>query len=441
MTTEGEVPVEERILQLLHHLGIRQAHFAASNIGDWRGLAKYHSEVISSLTLVSPRAIDPSVLGPLAPRLLVFNGDQGSSAAALQRSMTSLPDATLVTLPDYLSSNTADIVADRSESVGSALMDFLRSRDPEQEANPISQSEGRGEVAGISYSIRGSGPPLLLFPIEYAASRWDTLLPTLSQHYSTVTLGGAWLGAVAILEARSNAPGYLRVIGNLLDEVQLKPGETLLDVGCGSGGLNRWLAHRTSKANPIIGADISPFLLREATALASKEGLTDVIEYQEGDAEALPFPDACFNITTSTTVMERVDADRMLEEMIRVTKPGGRVAVLVQATDRSRLVNLPLGAELKAKVETNRGLPGRERGCADASLYRRFHQAGLGQVKMLPQLAVFGREHMASLQDNLLATLNREEEEDWRAAVIQVEAEGTFFIADPFHCAVGTKPQ
>ena len=59
--------------------------------------------------------------------------------------------------------------------------------------------------------------------------------------------------------------------------------------------------------------------------------------------------------------MERVDADRMLEEMIRVTKPGGRVAVLVQATDRSRLVNLPLGAELKAKVETNRGLPGTDR--------------------------------------------------------------------------------
>ena len=83
MTTEGEVSVEERILQLLHHLGIRQAHFAASNLGDWRGLAEYHSEVISSLTLVSPRAIDSSVLGPLAPRLLVFNGDQGSSAAAV----------------------------------------------------------------------------------------------------------------------------------------------------------------------------------------------------------------------------------------------------------------------------------------------------------------------------------------------------------------------
>ncbi|MEE8159880.1 MAG: methyltransferase domain-containing protein, partial [Dehalococcoidia bacterium] len=167
---------------------------------------------------------------------------------------------------------------------------------------------------------------------------------------------------------------------------------------------------------------------------------TDVIEYQEGDAEALPFPDAYFSITTSTTVMERVDADRMLEEMIRVTKPGGKVAVLVQATDRSRLVNLPLGAELKAKVETNRGLPGRDRGCADASLYRRFHQAGLVQVKMLPQLATFDREHAWSLQDTLLANLTREEGQEWRTAVAEGEAEGTFFIAEPYHCAVGTKP-
>ena len=114
--------------------------------------------------------------------------------------------------------------------------------------------------------------------------------------------------------------------------------------------------------------------------------------------------------------------------------------MVVQATDRPKLVNLPLRTELKAKAETNLGLPGRERGCADASLYRRFHQAGLVQLTLLPQLAAFGPENMASLQDNILATLNREEVEEWRTAVAQVEADGTFFIAEPYHCAVGTKP-
>ena len=95
---------------------------------------------------------------------------------------------------------------------------------------------------------------------------------------------------------------------------------------------------------------------------------------------------------------------------------------------------------MKAKVETNRGLPGRERGCADASLYQRFHQAGFVQLKTLPQLAAFDSRYMGSLQDNIVATLDSEEVEEWRAAVTLVKAAGTFFIAEPYHCAVGTKP-
>ena len=61
MTTEAELPVEERILRLLQHLGIQKAHFAASNPADWQGLVTAHPEVVSSLTLVTPRALDPNV--------------------------------------------------------------------------------------------------------------------------------------------------------------------------------------------------------------------------------------------------------------------------------------------------------------------------------------------------------------------------------------------
>ncbi len=111
MTTEPELPVEERILQLLRHLGIQQAHFAASNPVDWQGLVTNHPEVISSLTLVTPRAIDPSVVGTTASRLLVFNGDRGNPAESLQRSLMDLPDATLVVLPDYQRSNLVDVIA------------------------------------------------------------------------------------------------------------------------------------------------------------------------------------------------------------------------------------------------------------------------------------------------------------------------------------------
>lgn len=124
-STEAELQVGERILQLLQHLGIKEAHFAASTPGDWHGLVSAHPDVISSLTLVLPRSVDPSVLRTIAPRLLVINGDRGNPAERLQRSMASLSDATLVALDDYQLSNAADVAADRGDSIGPALIDFL----------------------------------------------------------------------------------------------------------------------------------------------------------------------------------------------------------------------------------------------------------------------------------------------------------------------------
>src|SRR4030095_1470580 len=106
-----------------------------------------------------------------------------------------------------------------------------------------------------------------------------------------------------------------------------------------------------------------------AEALARKEGLEGAVDFREGSAEALPFPDDSFDVTMSMTVIEEVDAQQMLAEMVRVTRPGGRVAVIARAMDMPFLINLPLQAELQAKV----GAPGvlgsvAARGCADAGL-------------------------------------------------------------------------
>ena len=442
MATEAELPVEERILHLLQHLGIQQAHFAASTPADWQGLVAAHPEVISSLSLVFPRTIDSGILKTLAPRVLAFSGDQGSSAEALQRSMSSLPDATLVTHHDYLLSDLADVIADRGDSIGPTLIDFLDRMNQEQEANAVHLSEGEGEVAGISYRVRGSGPPLILLPVEYSPSQWETLLPRLTQLYSTITLGGIWLGVVANLEARAKG-AYLDVVQRVVDETRLQPGERVLDVGCGPGGLDRWLARHTGGANPIVGVDINPYLTREAADLARSEGLEGAIEFREGSAEDLPFPDNSFDVSMSFTVIQIVDADRMLGEMVRVTRPGGRVAVLGRADDWPNIINLAVRSELKTKAEAQwrDQTPHNPLGCDDASLYRRFYQVGLTQVKMFPQLAIYtDRPRVQRIQQNqILPVLTPEEAEEWRTAVAGAEAEGTFFIAEPFHCAVGTK--
>src|SRR5678815_887627 len=83
----------------------------------------------------------------------------------------------------------------------------------------------------------------------------------------------------------------------------------------------------------IIGVDVNRYLLREATTLAMQEGLAGIIAFQEGDAEALPFPDNHVDVALSFTVLEEGNADRMLAELVRIAKPGGRVAVMVRALD------------------------------------------------------------------------------------------------------------
>ena len=448
MTTDVQVKVEERIIQVLQHLGIAKAHFAARGAGDWSGLVISHPEVISSLTLVCPQGFDPENLAAVAPKLLVINGDQGATAEMVERNLQGLPDATIIPLSGYATPNTyADIAAERKEDIGTTVLEFLERMDQTNESAPTPPSalsgHNEGEVANISYRVVGSGPPLVLLPLNAAPSQWGPILPRLGQAYSTVVLGGPELGMIASLEARGRSQGYLGALRSLMQAAQLRPGESVLEVGCGTGVLDRWLARRTQGRNRIVGVDISAFFLREAAALAKKEGLENVIEFQEANAEALPFPDGSFDVAMASTVIQRVNADRMMAEMVRITKPGGRVAVVGHAHDMPLWVNLPLGATLKSKVEsppwTNDS--GHDLGCDDATLYRRFHDAGLSQITMFPYMGAFADgPRLESLQTTILPTLSPEEGEEWRVAVTQAQSDGTFFISTPFHCAVGRKP-
>jgi ubiquinone/menaquinone biosynthesis C-methylase UbiE len=332
------------------------------------------------------------------------------------------------------------VAAERAGELGDQMLQFLgRMTAPAS----IALREGEGEAAGITYRIRGAGPPLVLLPFFLAPSQWEPLVPQLSEQYCTITLSGAALGAVAILEARGGAIGYLQMVRTLLEEAQLNPGEAVLEVGCGTGVLARWLARRTTKAHRITGVDINPYLLQEARALARQDGLEGEIEFREGNAESLPFSDNGFDVTMSVTVIEEVDANRMLAEMVRVTKPGGRVAVSARAVDMPSFMHLPLSMGLKAKVEAP-GMLGTvaSQGCADASLYQRMRHAGLSQVKVLPQLAAFDLADapvLQFMQDGLLPKLSQEEVREWQTARANAEAEGTFFMTWPHHCGVGIK--
>jgi ubiquinone/menaquinone biosynthesis C-methylase UbiE len=384
--------------------------------------------------------LDTRTLGPLAEKLLVVTGDHGPNPRRVRAGLTALPQATAVVLDDYAGHTWADIAGERGDSIGEAMLSFLSRWD----ALPaITAAEQEGECAGISYRRRGAGPALVLLPLDLSPGQWEPLIPLLSERYCTITLGGARLGSVASLEERGRS-GYLSMVRGLLDALAIAPGESVLEVGCGSGVIMRELARRTAGANRLIGRDQNPFLLREARALARSAGLLDHIDFGDGNAEALPLADAAVDVALSSTVFEEGDADLMLREITRVTRPGGRIGIIVRAVDMPFWVNLPLDPVLKAKVEAPGIIGGGAAplGVADASLYQRLHRLGLRELKCFPQLVsvVPGSERIERYQQQILAILDPAETETWHRAVAASERDGTFFIAQAYHCAVGVKP-
>jgi SAM-dependent methyltransferase len=380
----------------------------------------------------------------LGARLLFIHGDAGPSARITPLILQALPATRDVVLADYSGTAWSDSAADRGDAVLSAMLPFLAEATEAEMRDPADPTDVAGEVAGITYRVQGAGPWLVLFPLSLAASQWEPLLAALSERYRVVTVGGAYIGMVGQLAARARA-GYGAAVRAFVHEVMLRAGERVLEVGCGSGEVTRLVARSAGGAEPVVGVDVNRYLLREAASLARAQGLADRIRFEEGNAEALPFPDASFDVTVACTVMEEGNADRMLAELLRVTRAGGRIGVLVRAVDMRRWIGLPLPLELKAKLETSPGAGVAEGGCADASLYRRFIAAGLTDLKMGPK---YGTDHVGPgfayqrrwIEGAVRAGLSADEVQAWDAAVAQADVEGTFLWAMPYHCAVGTKP-
>jgi SAM-dependent methyltransferase len=111
---------------------------------------------------------------------------------------------------------------------------------------------------------------------------------------------------------------------HLIRVASVRPGEHVLDVACGTG-ITAIAAHRAGAK--VIGLDITPQLLARAKEEAALADIKEEIEWKQGDAEDIPFPDNSFDIVLSS--VGHMFAPRptvAAQELIRVTKVGGRVA-------------------------------------------------------------------------------------------------------------------
>ena len=116
----------------------------------------------------------------------------------------------------------------------------------------------------------------------------------------------------------------LVIMGELLCEaVDFRPGQRVLDVACGNGNTALAAARRFGE---VVGIDYVPALLQEARERAEAEGLE--VDFREGDAENIPFPDASFDVVLSTIgAMFAPNQEKVADELLRVLRPGGKIGM------------------------------------------------------------------------------------------------------------------
>lgn len=143
-------------------------------------------------------------------------------------------------------------------------------------------------------------------------------------------------GRVIHWAARYDALVWLLTLGRerrfrekLIEHARLEAGESVLDVGCGTGTLAIVAKSLVGPTGSVYGIDPSPEMIARATAKARHAGVE--VDFRTGVVESLPFPDAQFDVVLSTLMMHhlpRAARESCAREMRRVLEPGGRALVV-----------------------------------------------------------------------------------------------------------------
>jgi demethylmenaquinone methyltransferase/2-methoxy-6-polyprenyl-1,4-benzoquinol methylase/phosphoethanolamine N-methyltransferase len=155
-----------------------------------------------------------------------------------------------------------------------------------------------------------------------------------------------------------------------VDQALIRPGNSVLDVGCGTGEVTL-LAKTRAKQGSVYGIDPAPEMIAVARKKASRKGLE--IDFRVGVIEALPFADSSIDVVTSSLMMHHLPQDlkeRGLVEIYRVLKPGGRLLI----ADFTR----PTGSFLNHLFISFTRHQGLQSGIED--LQKLLKKAGFGQI-------------------------------------------------------------
>jgi SAM-dependent methyltransferase len=143
------------------------------------------------------------------------------------------------------------------------------------------------------------------------------------------------------------AATFAAIHDRMVDALALRSGERLLDVACGTGGV----ALRAARAGAdVVGVDLSPDQLAKARAAAELEGLA--ISFVAGDCQELPFADGEFDVVVSAFgAIFAPDHVRAAGELVRVCRPGGRLALTAWPADEWSETHIRAGRTFPAELD------------------------------------------------------------------------------------------
>jgi ubiquinone/menaquinone biosynthesis C-methylase UbiE len=250
------------------------------------------------------------------------------------------------------------------------------------------------------------------------------------------------------LEAVYQTPDIIAQRHRTLAALELREGEHVLDIGAGPALLVADMAAVVGPSGHVTGLEVSDSMLGVARRRCTSLPTADRITLVNGDAAALPFPDASFDAATSTQVYEYVpDVDQALAELYRVLRPGGRALVLDtdwasivwNTTDQPRMDRV-LAAWVERFADPH--LP--------RSLSRRLRDAGF-HIRSRQTLALLNPEYdpntysltsASVIADYLIGRgdLTPDEAQAWQQDLVQMGAEGRYFFSLNRYLFLADKP-
>ena len=225
----------------------------------------------------------------------------------------------------------------------------------------------------------------------------------------------------------------------MLERIALGPGAAILDVGCGPGDDLFEMVPHVGPAGRLVGLDGSEVMIAEARRRAAERRLP--VEFEVGDAAALPFTDGAFDVCRAARLLEHLaDPGAALAEMVRVTRPGGRIVAFDFDWD-TLIIDHPARQTTRTVVLTYSDSI--QNGWVGRQLPRLFREQGLDVLSIDPvQVFVhyalaelFLGSHLVALQAD--GTLDPDQAQRWWEHLQRADAAGTLLISFTAFVVVG----